>query len=166
MSPATNFNISLSDGASITDAEIWDLLNEVYVEAGYTPAVDAATMFEPTSVRQRGMLFAARKRDTHELAGFIILVPPGSPAIKLAQGTEAEIHLLGVKQIYRGQGLGQALISTAIEQSAKSGHSRLILWTQPSMISAQKLYEAAGFRHTDMLHRNDREYKVYVLDIV
>lgn len=39
------------------------------------------------------------------------------------------------------------------------GYSKLILWTQMSMRSAQNLYEALGFFHVDEMNKNGRYFK-------
>ena len=71
------------------------------------------------------------------------------------------MHLLGVKPEYRQHGLGRMLVESAIGRAKHSGYSKIILWTQISMKSAQKLYEATGFIHVDDIKRNGRDFKVY-----
>ena len=155
------FEIDTADALSITDNEISELLNQVYVEAGYTTADEAMTLFEPGAVRERGILIGARQKQHSDLAGMIILVPPESPARRLAQGNEAEIHLLGVKAGYRRHGLGQRLVGSVINRAKQSGYTKIILWTQDCMNSAQKLYATTGFVHIDNMHRNGRDFIVY-----
>ena len=91
----------------------------------------------------------------------IIVVPPDSPARRVAQNGQAEIHLLGVKPEYRRHGLGRMLLESAIDIAKHSGYSKIILLTQFAMKSAQRLYEAMGFIHVDVLKGNGREFKVY-----
>jgi len=143
------------------DQEISALLTGVYVMEGYTNPDEAQTLFEPSAVRKRGILFTARERHTGKLAGMIILVPPESPARRMASDNEGEVHLLGVYPEYRGQGLGRMLVKTVIQRAKQQGFSRLVLWTQAPMLAAQKIYESAGFIHFDNMNRNGREFKVY-----
>ena len=159
--PRFNFEIAAADRLEITDAEITDLLTQVYVSRGFTSPEEAVSLFEPSAVRARGTLIGAREQQQSKLAGFIIVVRTGSPAIRLAKDNEAELHLLGVRPEYRKHGLGRMLIDAAIENARRSGYSKLILWTQLSMSSAQRLYEYADFTHVNNIEINGREFKVY-----
>jgi ribosomal protein S18 acetylase RimI-like enzyme len=155
------FEIAAAESREVTDQEISELLTRVYVADGFADPDEAASLFEPSAVRKRGILFAARESQSSKLAGMIILVPPGSPARRLAKENEAEIHLLGVYPEYRGHGLGRMLVQTAIQRANRDGYSKLVLWTQHSMNAAQSLYESMGFIHIDDMNRNSRDFKVY-----
>ena len=159
--PRLKFEIAPTDRLTIDDSEILDLLTQVYVGGGFTTSEEAVSLFEPSAVRARGVLIGARESQQSKLAGFIIVVPPDSPARRLAKSNEAELHLLGVKPEYRRHGLGRMLVDAAIENTSRLGCSKLILWTQLSMSSAQRLYESAGFVHTSNIERNGREFNVY-----
>ena len=155
------FEIATADTLEISDLELSELLTQVYVAGGFTTLEEAASLFEPSIVRNRGVLIGARERHHSKLAGIIIVVPPDSSARRLAKNNEAEIHLLGVKPEYRRHGLGRMLVEAAIARAIQSGYSKLILWTQLSMNAAQKLYESSGFIHIDDIARNGRDFKVY-----
>ena len=155
------FEIATADFLEITDLELSELLAQVYVAGGFTEPDEAVSLFEPSAVRKRGVLFGAREKQHSNLAGIVIVVPPDSPARRLAENNEAEIHLLGVKPEYRRHGLGRMLVEVAIERANHSGYSKIILWTQLSMNGAQKLYESMGFIHIDDMTRNGRDFKVY-----
>lgn len=155
------FEIATADTLEITDSELSELLTQVYVAGGFTTQEEAASLFEPSIVRNRGVLIGARERHHSKLAGIIIVVPPDSSARRLAKNNEAEIHLLGVKPEYRRHGLGRMLVKAAIAGANQSGYSKLILWTQLSMNAAQRLYESSGFIHIDDIARNGRDFKVY-----
>lgn len=159
------FVINTSDCMKIDDDELSGLLFQVYVEGGFTTTDEAASLFQPHAVRERGILIGARVKQNLKLAGIIILVPPDSPARRLAQNNEAEIHLLGVKPEYRRHGLGRLIIEFAIEKAKQHGYIKVILWTQYSMNSAQKLYEATGFCHVNDIERNGRKFKVYEMEL-
>lgn len=155
------FRIATADILEIADRELSDLLTQVYVAGGFTTPEEATSLFEPSAVQRRGILLGARENQRSTLAGIVIVVPPDSPARRLAIHNEAELHLLGVMPEYRGHGLGRLLVEAAIDKAVQLGCSKLILWTQLSMESAQRLYESAGFRHIDNFQRNGREFKVY-----
>ena len=161
VAPPLEFKIATADILQIADHEISEVLTEAYVVGGFTTADEAVSLFEPSAVRKRGILIGARDNLNSKLAGFVIVVPPDSADRRLAGPSEGELHLLGVLPAYRRRGLGRMLIETAIEKANHLGYSKLILWTQLSMDSAQRLYEAAGFQHVDYLERNGRKFKVY-----
>lgn len=157
----SEFTIATADVLQIADHEISGLLMQVYVAGGFTTPEEAVSLFEPPAVRKRGTLIGARDNRNSKLAGFVILVPPDSPARRLAADNEGELHLLGVLPEYRGQGLGRLLIKASIDKASRSSYSKLILWTQLAMRSAQRLYETSGFQHVNDFERNGRKFKVY-----
>lgn len=69
----------------------------------------------------------------------------GARHAELAREHEAEIRLLGVAPSARGRGIGEALLAECIRRARNHGSQRLVLSTQPSMASAQRLYTRAGF---------------------
>lgn len=130
---------------SLADADLVTLLTQAYVGGGFTTPERAATIFKPSEVRSRGNLICARTREDDSLAGMVIVVLPDYPARRMAESDEAELHLLAVAPQCRGLGLGRLLVSTALETINEHGLRRAILWTQPAMIVAQRLYEDLGF---------------------
>lgn len=156
-----DFEFNTAESLRITDVEIFDLLTQVYVDSGFTEEEAAKTLFDPVNVRRRGTLFGAREKESAELAGIIILVPPESEACRLATGNEVEIHLLGVKSKYRGLGLGRKLVEQIISRVQDDQRSKIILWTQPTMKSAQKLYESLGFLHVKDIELRGRRFLLY-----
>ena len=155
------FEIETADLLKIDDIELSEILTQVYVAGGFTEPDEAVSLFDPSAVRQRGMLIAAREKLHSRLAGIVIVVPPDSPARRLAQNNEAEIHLLAVNPEYRRHGVGRKLVESAIGIAKHRGYSKIILWTQISMHSAQKLYETTGFTYVNDIKRNGRDFKVY-----
>ena len=155
------FVITTADLLNIADQELSDLLTQVYVAGGFTTHEEADSLFEPSAVRKRGVLIGAREKQHSILAGIVIVVPPDSPARRLAEDNEAEIHLLGVKPEYQRNGLGRMLVEAAIDRAKQRSYSKIILWSQYSMKAAQKLYESTGFIHIDNMTRNGRSFKVY-----
>lgn len=137
--------IVLFDDKLVSNRSIYNLLEEVYVNAGYTDQASALILFDAEAVCQRGHLYMAIEASHSQLVGMVILVPPESPACKLAKQGEAEIHLLAVKPAFRGYGIGRKLITAAIDHARRDSYQRIILWTQPSMKAAQALYQSCGF---------------------
>lgn len=160
-----DFEINSAHILDVADHEIRGLLNEVYVAGGFVTPEEALTLFEPAAVRNRGNIIAARNKQDSTLVGMLIVVPPDSAAKRLTKDNEAEIHLLGVAPEYQKQGVGRKLVEAAIEYARHQGYSKMILWTQLSMIAAQKLYEATGFKHVNDMTRNGRNFKVYEMSL-
>ncbi len=133
------------DPSTITDSELVGLLTCTFVGGGFTSPERATTAFAPAAVRNRGKMIIARTQEDHALAGIVIVVLPNSPARRLADSDETELHLLAVDPLHHGRGLGKALINTALHSIHAQGFRKTVLWTQPSMLVAQRLYEKAGF---------------------
>ncbi len=161
------FHIDTAEALRISDLEISELLSRVYVDGEFVAPEIAVSLFEPTAVRSRGKIVAAREKQTSLLAGMVIMVYPTSPARRFAQGTETEMHLLGVKPEFRGQGLGRALVAAAIDDAIRSGSSKMLLWTQATMHAAQRLYEVSGFVRVPNrdFSRAGRDFKMYEKDL-
>ena len=157
------YGIETAEMFNVEDVELSELLSQVYVAGGFTDPNEAVTLFDPLAVRKRGLIIAAREKRQSKLAGIVVLVPPESPARRVGQDNEAELHLLAVKTEYRRLGLGRMLVESAIDRAKRSGYSKIILWTQGSMKSARKLYETKEFIHVEDFVRNGRDFRVYKL---
>jgi len=156
-----DYTIDHCESLSITDDEISDLLAQVYVQAGFTSADRAKSIFDPAKVKSRGILFAARQNANNEFIGMVIVVPAHSSAAVLAKENECEMHLLAVKPGYREHGLGRSLVNKAIEFAKQNNWSKMILWTQKPMQQAQSLYEASGFVRVSEMTKDGIEFMVY-----
>lgn len=127
------------------DAMLEALLCESYVGGGFTAPEVAATNLRAEAVRARGTVLVAR-HDTGVIVGTVTLVTADSPARRLAASDECEIHLLCVRPDVRRGGVGRALMGEALTRARAAGASAVVLWTQPTMHAAQRLYEDLGFR--------------------
>ena len=125
------------------DEALEALLHETYIRGGFMDAILASTLRAAT-VRSRGEVLAARDR-TGSLLGTVTLVSPDSPARRLATPTEFELHLLGVRPDARRRGIGEALVRDALQRAKAQGARGVVLWTQPMMDAAQRLYRRCGF---------------------
>ena len=69
----------------------------------------------------------------------------GSVFVVAKSKTVAKLRLLLVEPSARGLGIGSRLVDEVIQFSKKVGYKRIELWTHPELVSARKIYKAAGF---------------------
>ena len=69
----------------------------------------------------------------------------GSVMVVRGDETTAQLRMLYVDAAARGMGLGRRLVDEAIRFAAARHYGRMILWTNDILVSARRIYEAAGF---------------------
>lgn len=76
-----------------------------------------------------------------ERAGCVYLVDEGDGWGRL--------RVLYVEPSARGKGVGAALVETCVRFAREAGYAGVVLWTMSPLVSARRLYEAAGFVLTE-----------------
>lgn len=69
----------------------------------------------------------------------------GSVFVVQAGPNTAKLRLLYVDRSQRGRGLGRALVDEAMGFARGAGYGRMELWTNDILVSARRIYQAAGF---------------------
>jgi DNA-binding MarR family transcriptional regulator/GNAT superfamily N-acetyltransferase len=95
--------------------------------------------------------------------GSIFLIKSEDPEI-------ARLRLLYVEPEARGLGVGTRLVAACIDRAQKLGYRQLTLWTNDVLVSARRIYQAAGFRMTKVeAHHSfgkDLVGQTWILDLV
>lgn len=121
------------------------LMQRVYVGGGYTAAVNAGDFMNRKNLEPAGQLLVAVD-DADVVLGAVLLLHPVSTLRQLAGAEEREFRLLAVDEKARGKGVGEQLVQACLDRAFAAVAQAVVLWTQPSMYSAHRLYERMGFR--------------------
>jgi len=130
------------------------LLQRVYVDGGFTAAATAAQFMTRANLGTAGVLLIAVD-PADEVMGTVLLLLPESALRQLALTNEREFRVLGVVEAARGSGVGAQLVEACVKRAFAEGAQAVVLWTQPSMHSAQRLYARLGFQRVPERDQTD-----------
>ncbi|MFD1610903.1 GNAT family N-acetyltransferase [Sphingomonas tabacisoli] len=77
-------------------------------------------------------------------------VMAGSISLVDAGGDVAQLRLLYVEPWARGLGIGEALVRRCVDFASDAGYREIMLWTHSVLTSARRIYDAVGFRITEV----------------
>lgn len=164
-------DMSFTVRAAVSEAD-WQqglaVLHRVYVGEGYSPTKRAAQMYRREVLEPEGRFLVAVREDDDAVLGATILLHPGSAFHQVAEPGEREFRLLAVHPDARGKGVGEALVQACVKGATTDRAEALVLWTRPTMIAAQRLYERLGFMRAPSRDEEDaRDFTrlVYRLDL-
>ncbi len=123
-----------------------ELLVQVFVGEGHVSAERGRQVNRRERIEPWATVLTAKEGGA--VLGVVVLPHRESQMKLLAGEDEAEIRMLAVDPAARGRGVGEILVRECVRRAAAAPHSAraVVLWTQPQMTAAQRLYERLGFR--------------------
>ena len=122
------------------------LLDEVFVREGYTPAQHHSVVMDVAGRFVAPQTWTLVAVDDHGLLGHVVVCRHPSPLVHLADVNDAEIRLLATVPNARCRGVGTALVTECLDRARSAGCLRVVLATQATMYAAQRLYTRLGFQ--------------------
>lgn len=136
--------VTIREARDIEDLErAAALMRAVYVGEGWTQPMPAQQAMTAEKLAAGGAVLLAEEEG--RLSGAVVLLHADSTMRQLAERKEREFRLLAVTAEARGQGAGERLVQECMRRATEEGATAVVLWTQPRMVAAQRLYGRLGF---------------------
>lgn len=90
-------------------------------------------------------------------------LPAGCVGLRRIDAHRCEMKRLYVRPTSRGKGLGNTLCRKIISKGCQLGYREMLLDTLSTMVGAQKLYRAHGFKETEPYYHNPLPAAQYFL---
>lgn len=125
---------------TVTSAQVGEI-NSLLRQLAHDPAAFHPVAFEALEkIFKNEELNVFVARDGEKIIGTATLI-----ALRTLSGYDGEIDDVVVDENYRGQGIGEKLMKTLIEQAQNLGLRHIELSSRPARIAANKLYQKMGF---------------------
>ena len=124
------------------DAALADIWEQAFIGDGHVRVSGRAVIRDVADTRRRGVVFVATEDEV--LLGGVVLASQDTLVADRTRG-ELEVQRLGVARSGRGRGIAEKLMRAVMHEAHARGADALVLWTRPSMLAAQRLYERIGF---------------------
>jgi GNAT superfamily N-acetyltransferase len=144
------------------------ILDRVYVGEGYATAERASAFQRRERLEPAGEMLIAVDGEGR-MGGAVLFLHADSALRQLAREGEREFRLLAVHPDVRGTGAGEALVRACVERAVNADAKRVVLWSQPRMLAAHRLYERLGFvRAPERDEPDDRGFTrlVFVMELM
>lgn len=121
-----------------------EIVRRLFVEYATALGIDLGFQGFPEELATLPGAYAA-PRGTLLLA-WVDGAPAGCVGLRPLDADTCELKRLFVRPAYRGRGLARQLSTAALAEARSRGYMRIRLDTLPTMVEAQALYRALGFR--------------------
>lgn len=133
----------------VAKPEEFEAIGEIVVAAfrtlGSEPD-DYVEYLRDTAARaDAGVVLAAVDEGGTVLGTVTYVSGPDTELSGIEREDEAGFRALAVAPATHGQGVGRALVEAVVARSRAEGRQGVAMYTRPSMVSAQHLYESMGF---------------------
>lgn len=138
-------DLSITQYSQKYEKQVIDLVGGILCELDVVPQselpLDDEDLYHITDVYKGRGGFWVAVTSTDEVIGTV--------GIKEMDGTKAKLKRMFVSPHYRGTGISQKLLDTAIRFAKEAGFHTLELNTHLNMKRAHRFYEKNGFKKTD-----------------
>lgn len=123
---------------------IAELTVSVYAAGGHGNPAYVAQLSDVAG-RAAGARLLVARGGSGRVVGSVALVLEGDLGQVTTSPDEAAFRMLVVDPAVRGQGVGELLVRTCLDLARSAGRTRVVISTEPGMVTAHRLYRRLGF---------------------